>query len=230
VVSLANPAGRLALIEAVWGRLNVARPSRFRIRWPSRPKKLSRVPRWIGRVARAIGRFGRAPDPYGATDWIPKPKVRERGAVLAQDHGAALVAPASGEPCLAFGLDLRRQRAGHAVLLRDAITSGFDIELVDGRRVRIPPGRIRLDGEAQTHRRADAPGLDAYVEAVDPGHTADDKLDPIPFDVARERVVRAGTVVEIAPDLERVSEGAYRDAPEALWAPRGLPWVGIVRS
>lgn len=229
-VSLANPAGRLALVERVWGRLGASRRSRFRIDWPSRPKSLDRVPRWLRRVARAIGRFGKAPEPRGAALWVPRPAARVRGAVLDGNHGAALVAPASGEPCVAFGLELRWRADGHPVVLRDAITSGFDVELLDGRRVRILPGRIRLDGEPKTYRRAEAKGLEAFLEAVDPGRAAGEPFDPIPFQIALERVVRAGTVVEIAAELERDGDGVYRDAPEALWTPRGLPWVGIVRA
>lgn len=229
VISLANPAGRLALVEQVWGLPGVRR-SRFRIQWPARPRRLGRIPRWIGRIARALGRFGRAPEPRGTSTWVPSPRTKVRGAVLDREQSGALVAPASGAECLAFGLELHARSANRPVVLRDALTSGFDVELVDGRRVRVLPGRVRIDGDARTYRPAEAPALDAFLDALDPGRTPDEPLDPIPFDLAIERVVRAGAVIELASDFELAGDGVYRDAAETLWVVRGLPWIGIVRA
>jgi len=77
--------------------------------------------------------------------WFPKPALPDRfvpvrpGVIRA---GEVAPPPWGGRGCSAYGIELHDRVR---LVLVDAWSLGFELELDDGRRARVPPGRIQLD-------------------------------------------------------------------------------------
>jgi hypothetical protein len=163
----------------------------------------------------------------------PTPDLRR-----AQGRGGTVVAaPSSGRspleltPCVGFGVELVRKWTFRAApMLIDGATVGFDIKLDSGETVRVPAGRLRVDGPRRTLARDEASQVEEYVRTIDPGHGPNDEWPPIPFDEASEIVVAIGDRVEVVGELTAVLDsnaaGSYREAASVL-APAGVPMVRV---
>ena len=173
----------------------------------------------ISRIVRYVRKRRNRPRPNGA----PRRPARlaghgPRGRIVAA--GATLAAPLSGEACAAYGIRLDSKRfARGEVMLREAWTAGFEVELDDGTRARVPPGRVRFDAPRGA-RQVDDARARRHVEALAPVHGADPLENPFPFDRAYEVILREGDRVELLGQLEpradATVEVGYREAAVVL--------------
>lgn len=159
--------------------------------------------------------LGRRPGPYGTVTGNP-----------------VMVSPASATACLAWALDLRSKRfLGTDLMLRDAETRGFEIKLDDGSTARIPEGRIRIEGPHHRIDRDEATNLEEFVKTLAPIDDPEDEgLDPFPYDVADEVVVKPGDRVRLFGEFQREADptmsGGYREAKVFL-IPKDVPALRI---
>ena len=160
------------------------------------------------------------------------PELPAEGNLVGRVAGALeLASPIAGEACLAYCVELvERRLVRRDVMLRDGMTCGFDVTLDDGRTVRVPAGRIHLEGSFDRASRSAKPSVEPYVQAIDTQRVMDEALPPIPFDEVGELVLGPGDHVEIAAEVDTVADPTratgYRDAAMAL-APVGVPRVRI---
>jgi hypothetical protein len=166
----------------------------------------------------------------------PAPHVVEEGALEGRVIGEPEMPVPIGERsrCLAYAIELAESRLlGRDVMLRDAVTGGFEIALDDGRIVRVPAGRLRLEGPTTWRKRDEVEGAIGWVRKLDPKWVADEEFSPIPFDEVGEATLGPGDRVAIPNELDAVADptraGGYRDAAMAL-APVGVPRVRITRK
>jgi hypothetical protein len=126
--------------------------------------------------------------------------------------------PVTSMSCVAYGAELR-DRGG--VMLRDAATVGFDLELVTGETVRVPPGAIVIDMQRAPEVGAE---LDEYRGRIDPVRDEVLDLEAFPGDEIRLRLIKPGDTVEFLGEVEPqpVGEAGYRDAAKSVLVPRGL--------
>lgn len=185
----------------------------------------------IAKIVEAIRAYQNRPRPNGG---ITKPpslgrKAGPSGVVIGQ---TGMLAPATGTSCVAWSLDLRNKRfLGTDLMLHDAETSGFEVKLDDGTTLRVPGGRIRIEGPKERVDRSDAPPVDEFVQTISHEDDPEDAgLDPFPFDTVDEIVVRPGDRVRVYGELEREVDpeapGGYR-APNAILVPKGVPALRV---
>jgi hypothetical protein len=127
--------------------------------------------------------------------------------------------PLTRRSCSAYAAELEDT---HGIMLRDCATIGFDVELVTGETVRVPPGLIAIDMERASEV---APDLDVYRERIDPLRSTTMDLEALPGDGVRLQLVQPGDAVEFLGEVERVPVSApagYRDSPPSVLVPRGL--------
>lgn len=145
--------------------------------------------------------------------------------------GAAVQAPLSRIPCVAFAVTVRVAGShGRDILLRDGYSVGFTLELDHGGTVAIPAGRVRIEGDGPWLRHET---LAAYVHVCAPWlaqHPAFAHVDKS----ARELLLRPGDRVEViadtveaAPDPGAAS-GPYRDAAPTTVVVTGIPVIRLV--
>lgn len=159
--------------------------------------------------------LGRRPGPYGTII----------GAV-------SMVAPATSTACVAWALDLRSKRfLGTDLMLRDAETAGFEVQLDDGSTARIPHGRIRIEGPYQRMSRDDSTNVDLFVKTLAPNDDPQDEgLDPFPYDVVEETIVKPGDRVRLFGEFSREADlrfsAGYREA-KVILVPKDVPALRI---
>jgi hypothetical protein len=192
---------------------------------------------WLGmKIVEWIRAYRNRPKPNGG---LKRPaSIGRRGAIAGVvQWPARLDAPASNADCVAWALDLRCKRFLRAdLMLHDAETAGFEVKLDDGTVARIPAGRIRLEGPAERMGRSDVPAVEKFVESLAPKVTGPDEftteLEPIPYDIVDEVLVRPGDRVQIFGELEREVDPAatagYREAGAVL-VPKGVPAIRVGR-
>lgn len=145
---------------------------------------------------------------------------------------AAMLGPATNNACVAWALDLRSKRfLGTDLMLRDAETSGFEVKLDDGTTARIPAGRIRIEGPHTRIARDDATNLELFVQTLAPNDDPEDEgLDPFPYDVVEEVLVKPGDRVRLFGDFSREADpkaaAGYRQASVIL-VPHDVPALRI---
>ena len=149
------------------------------------------------------------------------PATGRYGRVISGDTAKA---PLGETACVAYALELRARRM---VMLRDAMTLGFEVELETKERVRIPAGPCVIDLTRAPQRG----GASTYLEIIDPLRSGTDDLEPFPFESAFERTIRIGDEVEIlgrlVPTPEGLAEVGYRDVPHAILVPDGVPRLRV---
>ena len=185
----------------------------------------------IAKIYEAIRAYQNRPRPNGGITKPPSLGRRPgpRGVVIGQTQ---MLSPATGKECVAWSLDLRNERfLGTDLMLHDAETSGFEVKLDDGTTLRVPGGRIRLEGPKERSDRSDAPPVEGFVQTISREDDPEDAgLDPFPYDTVDEIVVRPGDRVRIFGELERevdpASPGGYR-ASNAILVPRGVPALRV---
>ncbi|MFO0560494.1 MAG: hypothetical protein U0269_20940 [Polyangiales bacterium] len=165
--------------------------------------------------------------PKGALLVAPRPTGAARfGTVRA---AAATLGPA------AQSIELIQTRlAANAVMLRHASTEGLEIALDDGSIVRVPAGRIRLEG---TRTVIEDPSVAKGVldELVGPPLTDDDGYALVPFDVAQRVTLSVGDRVAVYGPIEfsmdvgstPSDQYAFR-APSRVLIPVGTPSLARV--
>jgi hypothetical protein len=184
---------------------------------------------FLGRAAvRAWSR--RLPPPRGASrpPASPGPATGQVGVIAAARHPLA-TDPVTGRGALAFALELGHRsgwRRGRRVMLRDAATTGFELVLDGGQRVRVPAGPCVID-------LSRAPGADrawaaAHLARLDPAGAAADDLDPFLFHEVRHLALRPGDRVEIRnrliPTIDpRAPADDYRAPAATVLVPEGVP-------
>jgi hypothetical protein len=248
VVVLADPDDRERLTCAVWGDPEDRRRTRARIVAERR-----RLEGMVGGFAAAglagaamfgagaLAAFGvagggvvgglvaavtrsRAPAPFPAAALErPWPAVTARGRI----RGAApLIAPASGEPCAAWSVQLRFDGAwGERVMLRAGATAGLEILLEDRELVRVDAGPVALAGAPPQVEDPNAAGIEDLLRELDPLRRVE-PWSPVPYNVVGEDFLFVGDRVELRGALEpSIAAGGtptYREAPATVLAPRGL--------
>jgi len=166
------------------------------------------------------------PDPRAL---LPAPPISHLGLGGVAAGEATLESPASGSECLAFAVELHFVGYwGDRVMYRDAVTSGFDVLLGDGRIARIPAGRIRLVGPMRQVIDVDNAALEQYLGQVDREHEPGRAFDPLRYNVVAEALLLLGDPVELLSSFEpevntRAAPTSYREPAPSLWVARGLP-------
>lgn len=159
--------------------------------------------------------------PKGALLAAPRPKGAARfGTVRSAANHFGLAAQS---------IELLQTRlAANAVMLRHASTEGFEIELDEGLLVRVPPGRIRLEGmrtviDDQTVARR------VLDELVGPPFIDEHGYELIPFDAVQCVTLSVGDRVAVYGPLEfsmdvgtPLGPYAFRGTPRVL-IPVGTP-------
>lgn len=126
--------------------------------------------------------------------------------------------PLTHAACVAYGAELR-DRGG--VMLRDFATVGFELDLVTGETVSVPPGMVAID-------MTRAPEVDCYLDGyrshIDPLRETTIDLEAFPGTDVRLRLIQPGDTVELFGEFERavVGEVGYRDPARTVLVPRGL--------
>jgi hypothetical protein len=168
---------------------------------------------WSLAAARSSGPRGVALGAVGLPAALPEQRGRVRG-------GACLDAPISGTACVAWGLCIVLDDG--SILLRDARSAGFEVELDDGRRVRIPAGRVVVDGLAAS-RPSPIEAADAFLLALrlrpPPPPQRVDHRDPFAGHAVHEIVFATGDELTLRAEVARVpasdEAGDYRRAARA---------------
>lgn len=188
---------------------------------------------WI--IRRVRSRRDR-PRPYGALRHPPVLHGRRHRGVVAPD--APTVTSVSGEQAVAHALHLRCKRFLRSDrMLVDSVSAGFTLRLPDGAEVRVPAGRVRLEGPRRRERAVGGDRVQDHLARLDPlrkSLDAIDELEPIPFEQASELVLLPGEAVELIGQLEPMVDvqapaAAYRDSASTVLVPRsgfGLRLVG----
>jgi hypothetical protein len=103
--------------------------------------------------------------------------------------------------------------------------AGLDVALDDGRRVRVPSGRVRVEGEASS---VDRMRVVSHVHDLSraPDDPADEGFDPFPYDRADEVVLRPGDRVELSAETDSVPDP---DAPPAGYR-EGVRQILVART
>jgi hypothetical protein len=159
--------------------------------------------------------LGRRPGPYGTVIGTP-----------------SMEAPGTSTACVAWALDLRSKRfLGTDLMLRDAETAGFEVQLDDGTIARIPQGRIRIEGAYRRMSRGDNTNLDLFVRTLAPNDDPEDEgLDPFPYDVVEETVLKPGDRVRLFGEYSREADpkasAGYREA-KVIVVPKDVPALRI---
>jgi len=188
----------------------------------------------IAKAYEAIRAYQNRPRPNGGITRPPSIGRRPgpSGVVTGQ---TGIFAPATGTACVAWALDLRNKRfLGTDLMLHDAETAGFEVKLDDGTTLRVPGGRIRLEGPKERVDRGDAPPVDGFVATISREDDPEDAgLDPFPYDTVDEVVVRPGDRVRVFGELERevdaAAPGGYR-ASNVVLVPKGVPALRVERG
>ncbi len=188
----------------------------------------------IAKIFEAVRAYQNRPRPNGGITRPPSlgRKAGPSGVVIGQ---TGMLTPATGKECVAWALDLRNKRfLGTDVMLHDAETCGFEVRLDDGTSLRIPGGRIRLEGPSERIDRSDATLVGAFVETISRADHPDDvELEPFPYDTVDEVVVRPGDRVRVFGELEREVDpeapGGYRGT-NAVLVPTGVPALRVERG
>jgi hypothetical protein len=112
-------------------------------------------------------------------------------------------------------------------MLCSARTSGIELELDDGRHVRIPVGAIELH-PPPTVVRPSRGRLDAYV-----GSLVGSDTDLLVHDEVRERVLAIGDRVSIAGEMSEVDRAVAETSPfrghmTSVWEPIGTPVLTVL--
>jgi hypothetical protein len=119
---------------------------------------------------------------------------------------------------------------GGGPMLRDARTSGFALQLDDGRALRIPAGRIRVVSPLARVEDADVTKLEAMVNGIDRARGGDRTV--FPFEDARGVTIEEGDRVavlgELAPDPD-AQGGGYRQNAGGF-VPVGVPYLRVEKA
>jgi hypothetical protein len=168
------------------------------------------------------------PKPHGALRKPPKASGRFNGAGTVSGSAQMALPWKEGES-LAYAFELHTKSAfGGGALLRDAMSAGFDVTLDDGRRVRVPPGRVTVLGTLP-EAKLDNDRVDQFLGDVDPRRGA---RSVFPYDYGRGLELHAGDRVDVLGDLETGADGSegngYR-ASAGLLVPVGVPVLRVRR-
>jgi len=112
------------------------------------------------------------------------------------------------------------------VTLRDAHSSGFAVELDDGRRLVVPAGRVRIDVKPSRLKYLPLTEARLRLRMIDPRDSGSEH-EPIPFQRQLARSLRDGDRVEVrTPFVESIEvDGGYRSAAEVTLTASGVPWL-----
>jgi hypothetical protein len=188
-------------------------------------------------VIRAIVRWLREklrrPVPHGALQAAPKLKkgVASIGGIV-RAGGEPLELPwKSGRTAYAWAMELHEKYVlGGGAMLRDARTSGFALQLDDGRALRIPAGRIRVVSPLARVEDAEIDKLEAMVNGIDRARGGDRTV--FPFEYARGVTIEEGDRVEVlgelAPDPD-AQGGGYRQNAGGF-VPVGVPYLRVEKA
>jgi hypothetical protein len=163
---------------------------------------------WIVDVVR---RRRSRPKPSGASRLSGKSPRHPMPAVV-RAAKRTLDAPLSDRTCVAWGVELLSPRSEGAgpVFLIDGETAELELELDDGRIVRVPAGRSRIFGPTGRHPRG-AAGYYLSTRPLDEDPDPDAEHFPlVPADHATEMLVNVGDRVHLRAELTP-ADGVYRE-------------------
>jgi hypothetical protein len=175
----------------------------------------------------------RRPVPHGALQAAPKLKKGVTSiSGLVRAAGEKLELPwKSDRSAYAWAMELHAQRVlGGGAMLRDARTSGFSLQLDDGRSLRIPAGRIRVVSPLARVEDADIAQLEGMVNGIDRARGGARTV--FPFEYARGVTIEEGDRVEVlgelAPDPD-AQGGGYRQNAGGF-VPVGVPYLRVEKA
>ncbi len=254
-VQLALPAHRDVMIEHVWNKASPRTPKQkiakalcvvavvgsfvgglgglLAIQLGSMGIGLVALPFLLARDRHRAGgrRLLARPDDVAPVGARPKEFLigRQQITGTVQDT-AQLRAPLRNQLSVAFSVSLSNPSATESTLVfRDARTLGFRIIAPDGTIIDIPPGKIFIDNEGDL---IDLHHAREYITKIDPAQNQFG-LDPFPFDQAHEAVISVGDQVVVLSALKLVvmqstATGTYREAPDTLYIPEGIPRLRVL--
>jgi hypothetical protein len=171
--------------------------------------------------------------PVGADRQLPPRRgaMGPRGNAIGEPR---LSGPATRHPCVGYAIELHMVgNWGERVMYRDAVSSGFDVYLDNGRIARIPPGRIRIVGRLRQVVDFDNLDLEEYLRQVDAEHTPNGAFDPLQYNVVYEACVTSGARVELLSSFEPAVNPRgrllnYREAAPSVMLPQGIPVLRLL--
>lgn len=154
------------------------------------------------------------------------------GTVLSTWPGE--LAPISSTRCVASCVELTHNtgRKSESVMLRQSRTSGFDVLLDCGSRVRVAAGPVVFTTDKRRPIAATDTKVARFLGTIDPLSEDGSDLQPFPRDGASESVVRPGDRVEILnvlhpqPDVTAPATG-FREPPVSLFTITGIPHLRV---
>ncbi|MFT3695498.1 MAG: hypothetical protein QM831_20350 [Kofleriaceae bacterium] len=137
-------------------------------------------------------------------------------------HGNMYHSPIDNQLGVAYVVQLTQRGR---TMLYDAATVGFEVLLEGDQRVVIPAGTCMID-------LVDAPkiGSALYLAKVDPLRKPNEDFDPFLHDRSVGRTLKIGDSVEVLGQLVAQPVGAgggYREAPETVLVPVGVPALRV---
>lgn len=210
LLNVSDPHAMAQLAMASWerhrsrGRLRFARAGAFRPRLRREPLS----------------------QPKASYHALPKPKEPLRGRVrqaLQRCDDLKLLGD-DAQRAVAAQLEYTLNN-GAAVTLRVGWCEQFEVDLDDGRLVRIPSGSLILSAPSARWRELDEEVAREYLRELVPGHQGLQNTpfeDPFPFEQAILVTLAPGDRVAVSQPLLRTLEptiGSYRDGAAAVMSP-----------
>lgn len=171
------------------------------------------------------------PKPHGAfarAPRAPSPVVAASGVVRG---GTPMALPWAAGSVFGYAMLLYEARTfGGGAMLRDAATAGFEVDLDDGRVLRVPAGRIQVVGPLpRVH--AERTRLEGVLGQIAPGAPGAPEL--FPFDRVKGQTIGPGDRIELLGEVQHAadasSSGGYR-AHAGVLSPVGVPVLRVVRA
>lgn len=167
------------------------------------------------------------PKPHGALSKAPRPAsqvLAGRGTVRS---GTPIALPWSAGSAFAYAMELYDARPfGGGAMLREAVCADLEVQLDDGRTLRLPAGVMRVLGRLP-RVEGDRTRLEGHLGGLVPGEESDHLF---PFDYARALTLGPGDRVEVFGELTHDREGVaggYRAGASTL-IPVGVPVLRVV--
>ncbi len=189
---------------------------------------------WIvTKIIAAVRKHRARLKPKGALFAPPRPKGSPKIGVIRSAKGIAT--PSSGKSVAAYAIQYVASRfAGNAIMMREALTNGFEVLLDSGQLLRVAAGPVRIEDEMEAVENASyAEGhLAQAIEHAVRAPEGDQEFPLVPFEVAQTAAVHVGDrvaifgTVEFIPDDRQANYdgGAFRTAT-AIMVTTGIPII-----
>ena len=188
---------------------------------------------WIvTKIIAAVRKHRARLKPKGALFSPPRPKGSPKIGIIQSAKGIAT--PSSGKSVAAYAIQYVASRfAGNAIMLREALTNGFEVLLDSGQLLRVAAGPVRIEDEMEAVENASyAEGHLAQAIAHSVRAEGDEEFSLVPFEVAQTAALHVGDRVSIFGTVEFIPDdrqanydaGAFRTST-AIMLTTGIPII-----